>query len=95
MTCYFVKIIFVHLLIISAICYFRFYQLIGWEHFLVSGQCSKSKDEKLLHLRSFKIARDIFNKYIFQMFDWRFKFLLSFMKGVQFFQPSQNENFVN
>ena len=50
---------FVHLLIISAICCFRFYQLIGWQNFLFSCHCSKSKNEKMLYLSLSKIAADI------------------------------------
>ena len=39
---------FVHLSIISAICYFLFYQLIGWEHFLVRCCCSKKKTSRCI-----------------------------------------------
>ena len=62
MTCYFVKIFLVHHLIIAAICYFRFKQLIGWKHFLVNYHWSKSKEEQMLYLRSFEIAADVLNQ---------------------------------
>ena len=51
-----------------------------------------------LYLGLFRIVTDILNKYIFSVFDYKFIFILSFMKEVQFFQPSmtaRNKNFVN
>ena len=56
---------FVYVLIIAVIFYVRIYQLVGWEHFVVIYNCSKSKDEQMLYLMSFKIAADILNKEIF------------------------------
>ena len=50
-----------------------------------------------LYLSLFKIAANI-TEPIFQMFDYKFIFILSFMTGVHFLQSSmiaQNENFVN
>ena len=43
-------VFFAHLLIIPTICYFTFYQLIGWENFHLSCHWSKSKDEKKFYL---------------------------------------------
>ena len=38
-------------------CYFKFYQLMGWEHLFVSYHWSK--DEQMLYLSLLKIAADM------------------------------------
>ena len=90
-----------------AIClyiYFRFYQLIGWEHFLVSYHCSKFKYEqkkKMLYLRSFKIFSFKIFTYILNKVNFTCLttgLYSSYLSWKKFFQPSmiaQNENFVN
>ena len=50
---------FLHLLIISEVCYFGFNQLIVWENIFLSCHCPKSKEEKMLYLTLFKTAADI------------------------------------